>query len=248
MTHRDTELAIDVQGTGPTLLLCIHGIGSSRKIFSEIFSAYKDDPSRTIVAVDLPGHGLSGPGSDYSLESHATSVRAVVNKFTDSCRQIELLCHSVGGAVGLLLSSGLPLPLKFFINVEGNLIAEDCGLITRRSTSVPFPNFKESLRAEIAGDICAQGEDPSDFLGTEARVFYDTAASAVAWSDSGKLLEMFLSLVPAAAYIYGERNRDMAILKRLGAVPTYEIPKSGHSMMVDNPSAFYRTVKEILGA
>jgi len=228
--------------------VCVHGIGSSKAIFSGIFvSEYFQN--RPILAVDMIGHGSSeaAPGVAFSIEEHAAAIDEVIQSVLATSQSLRLACHSVGGAVGVLLSRGLGERVGAFVSIEGNLIGSDCGLITRRTISVPLETFLARLRGELAVEIAAQGQDTTDFLATSGEVFYATARSVVSLCDSGELLSIFKDeLRCRRAYIFGDRNSDMEILRHLGDIPAFGVSKSGHCMMLDNPEEFYEKLSKTL--
>ena len=68
------HLAFTWAGTGPEVLLLIHGLGGNRQTWRHLISALAR--THTVIAPDLPGHGESDPpAGDYSLGAHASAVR-----------------------------------------------------------------------------------------------------------------------------------------------------------------------------
>ena len=227
-------------GDGP-LIVFVHGIGASKSIFKGVFSSEHFNGA-DLLLVDMLGHGDSRAAESvgFSMEEHAAGLEDLIRHIAGPDRHILFACHSVGGAVGVLLARNLGERVKALVSIEGNLIGSDCGLITRRTISVPLDKFLTELRPQLAKEIAAKGEDPADFLATSGDVFFATARSVVSWCDSGKLLSLFLgTLTCKRAYIYGDRNADMEILHRLGGVATVSVSGSGHCMMLDNPPEFY---------
>ena len=240
-------IAYSLRRTEVPLVCCLHGIGSSRHVFASLFDQ-EELENCTILTIDMMGHGDSGPSlRDYSMSAHAAVCKELIAALDLSQRPISLICHSVGGAVGVLLASGLGDQLKGFLNLEGNLIAEDCGLITRRTISRSYEDFVATDRAILAAEIAAQGEDNAAFLRCVPEAFYRTAQSVVEWSDSGKLLEIFVEqLTCRREYILGDRNNAMPILSKLPGITKVAISDSGHVMMLDNPPGFHRAVCDFL--
>ena len=72
-----------------------------------------------------------------------------------------------------------------------------------------------------------------------ADALYQSAESLVAWSDSNKLLEVFLALPCRKAYFYGEENAEHLTVASVGDIPKVKIKQSGHFPMNDNPKDFY---------
>src|SRR5215471_11218599 len=106
-------------------ILLLHGLGCSKESFEPAFERGALPEELTLIAPDLLGHGESSQPADapYSLEAHGELVVRLVQ--TLGLRQLYVVGHSMGGAIGLLCSDRLPSIAGFFC-LEGNLIAEDC--------------------------------------------------------------------------------------------------------------------------
>ena len=79
-----------------------------------------------------------------------------------------------------------------------------------------------------------------------AEALHASARSLVAWSDSGRLLEMFLELSVPKAYVYGARSANPDVLVHLDSVPKYRIADAGHFIMIDQPAALSRAIAEVI--
>ena len=67
------EMAYQMEGSGPTLLL-LHGIAGSSRTWRDVIPLLTD--RFTVIAPDLLGHGLSDkPVGDYSLGAFASGIR-----------------------------------------------------------------------------------------------------------------------------------------------------------------------------
>jgi pimeloyl-ACP methyl ester carboxylesterase len=88
------SLAFDQAGSGPPLVL-IHGLASSRRCWDLV----TDDLARdfTVFAIDLPGHGDSGPIPGQTV-TPATELARAVGAFLDQ-RGIDR-AHLVGNSLG----------------------------------------------------------------------------------------------------------------------------------------------------
>jgi pimeloyl-ACP methyl ester carboxylesterase len=108
LRHGGTSLHLaDFGGRGPTVLLC-HGLGGSHANFVALGPLLAE--RARVLAVDLPGFGLSPPARTCDLEAHV----AAVGRVTDAIRSGEiegasapliLLGNSMGGAVSILTAS-----------------------------------------------------------------------------------------------------------------------------------------------
>ena len=87
----------DSGGTGPAVLL-LHGIGGSLELWAQQF--VEANRNLRLIALDLPGHGLS----DFGRQPHTPKTFAhVVWQFADAIglKQVHLVGNSMGGAICL---------------------------------------------------------------------------------------------------------------------------------------------------
>lgn len=231
------------------LVFFIHGLGCAKENFSHAWDFEKLN-DYSMMALDLPGFGDS-PGHDdfsYDLLEHAAVCKKVIDGW-DGVR-VHIVGHSMGGAVGLLLSDMIRERLESFVNVEGNLVSQP-GDISRRNASVTFEEFlKKQLPGMILGT--ALSDEPgmklwSAFIRkSDKRGLYLSSQSLAEWSKSGILLKKFMELACRKIYVYGEANSYMKVLRMLDGIATACISKSGHFPMNDNPVEFYNTLSDFL--
>lgn len=231
------------KGSGE-LLLFIHGLGCSRESFVHVWEAAGFE-KYSLLAVDLAGYGDSPRRLDFSyrMDDHAAECISLLSGFEFS--SIHIVAHSMGGAVGLLAAASLGSRLSSFISVEGNLTGADCGLVSRKTISYPFMKFEKSKFGKFVEANEASGDPGLRLWAVMLRkcsplAFYRSAESLVEWSDSGRLLDLFINLNCRKAYIYGDRNSKMDVLGMLGGINKISISGSGHFVMTDNPGEFYK--------
>ena len=67
------------------------------------------------------------------------------------------------------------------------------------------------------------------------------------WSDREVPLEIFNSLIIPRLYIYGEKNADKPVIKRLNErIETVVIPASGHDPIIENAEIFYSELAKFI--
>jgi pimeloyl-ACP methyl ester carboxylesterase len=232
----------DRPGSGPTILY-IHGLGCSKADFMEMTSA-PDLQSFRLVSADSPGCG----DSTYD-ESHPLNIDGVVELIGQFVAHVGLdrfllVGGSMGGLVALLYAERNPGKIAGFVNVEGNLAAEDCMFsrsVIPHSYShfekVVFPQIKEALSAK-AGRGFAQHLRVLEKA--NPRAYYDYAFQTVEYSDHGNLLERFLSLPIPKCFLYGTKNRHLSYLQRLrnSGCTVMEIPNADHFLFYDEPNYY----------
>ncbi len=238
---RELEVSAKLKGSSDELILFIHGLGCSKESFDAAFE-FPDLDDFRLLAVDLVGYGRSSrsPAFSYTMEDQAEILRLLLDGMNPA--KIHIVAHSMGGAVGLLLAEKIEGPLVSFVNVEGNLIGSDCGLISRKAIQISYAEFRDTMFDRIRSVGPATWQEMS--ARADALGFYKSCESLVEWSDSEKLLEIFLGLEADKLYIYGDRNADMEILGRLGEIEKASVSASGHFVMNDNPAEFCALVRE----
>ncbi len=229
------------------LLLFIHGLGCNADSWAGL-APYKDQISCPVLAPNLPGFGNTPAPDGFSFSMEAQADWLADHLRTRSFKRLHIVAHSMGGAVGLLLPDLFLHRTENFVSVEGNLIGEDCGLVSREAAATPLDQFKNKdfpqllerwSRLRIQGVALEQ---------TTAEVFHASSRSLVAVSESGKLKRRFLHLPRRKAYFYGGKNEHLPVLRKLPKELLYRIPDCGHFVMQDNPKTFYRTLIDWLSA
>jgi pimeloyl-ACP methyl ester carboxylesterase len=90
-------------GSGPALLM-LHGVSLSAAAWAPLFSAL---PGLRLLAVDLPGHGLSDPVV-YRRGHVREHARRLIDDILDALEldQVPLVGHSLGGMFALWCAAG----------------------------------------------------------------------------------------------------------------------------------------------
>jgi pimeloyl-ACP methyl ester carboxylesterase len=100
-----TQIAYDVTGTGPTLLL-LHGGGHTRQSWHDAGYVQRLQGAFTVIAIDIRGNGASDKPTDraaYGTDKHCQDVLAVA----DACgiARFTLWGFSYGGNIGRYLAA-----------------------------------------------------------------------------------------------------------------------------------------------
>jgi len=245
------ERLLDVPKDSPgDLVLFLHGLGCDHSSFAGAW-AEEGLAGYSLLAPDLPGHGDSGIMKDlaYRLQDHAEIIHRLLEQLP--FERLHIVGHSMGGAVGLMLAGHGDLPLASFINVEGNLLEHDCGMLSRRAAGTPEELFVSDKFARLL-EKASQSEaaDTYDWakmaVRTDAHAFHRSAVSLVEWSDSGRLYEMFAALDVPKVYIYGEHSANTDVIAHLEGVHKIEIGDAGHFLTTDQSELFHETVARII--
>ena len=141
-------------GTGPVLLL-LHGLGDSSRTWIPAMRLLAR--SYTVLAPDLPGHGSSSnPLGDYSLGSHASSMRDLLHLL--SIDRVTVVGQSFGGGVAMQFAYQFPSLCERLVLVDAGGLGREVNWILRLATvpaaeyvmPVLFPAFIGRWRDPVA--------------------------------------------------------------------------------------------------
>ena len=146
VSHGDLQLAVRIHGDfAAPPLIALHGWQDNSATFELLASLL---PDARMIAVDLPGHGLSSSRhreGHYYIWTYVADVLAVADGL--NLRSFTLLGHSMGGAIASLFAALYPERVK-------NLILLDAvGPLTTQPEDAPAQMLKsirqhQSLRPD----------------------------------------------------------------------------------------------------
>jgi len=248
----DLEVAVVSERLGTETVLFVHGLGCCKESFASAFQDGRLSPFG-LVAVDLPGFGESSRPREFSfaMEDQAAVLHQLLDRL--GVRRVHLVAHSMGGAPALLLARRLGDRLVTFVDIEGNLVAEDCSMISRRTARASFERFQRvglpALRTAARESTEPAMRPFSSWLAlADPWAFWRSSISLVRWSDSGELLRTLLELPVPAAYVYGERSVLETVRSQLSGVALLAVARSGHFVMQDAPEEFWPLLERFLGS
>jgi pimeloyl-ACP methyl ester carboxylesterase len=242
------------EGTGGPAILFVHGLGGAK----ENFYWAMQSPALgdcTLAMFDTPGTGLSEFRPNAGL--NVSSLAEMTQVFADSILPgpYWLAGASMGGLISLLLLRRAGRGrVQGIISLEGNLCPEDC-MFSRRviphtlDTFAPlFDQMMSELRSSrsVGDQIVAHNMA----LNVDIRAYHAYSFETVKESDSGRLIEEFLSLRMPKVFLYGEHNKALSYLPRLrnSDVRVVEIPSAGHFLFYDNPVATFQAIGAFVNA
>jgi pimeloyl-ACP methyl ester carboxylesterase len=114
-------------GKGPVLLL-IHGMAGSSENWRDVVEPLAG--RHTVIAPDLPGHGLSagGPG-DYSLGSLASGLRDLLLALGHE--RATLVGHSLGGGIAMQFAYQFPEMIERLVLVSSGGLGPEVSVVLR---------------------------------------------------------------------------------------------------------------------
>lgn len=226
------------EGTGPARVH-VHGLGAASGPYTAHLSTYPELAGRRTLYVDLPGFGISDrpAGFGYALEDHAGALAAVLD--AAGVRGAEVVGHSMGGSVAIVLAHRRPDLVSRLVLAEANL---DPG---------PLPGAASSGVARWSEEEFVHG---GGFAATLERVgwlwrstmrladplaLHRSACGLLRGTDP-TMRAMLAGLDIPRTYLVGESGDGIADLEGLAAtgVRVVRVPGSGHCIMFDNPRAY----------
>lgn len=235
---------------GKKTILCIPGLGSTKEFFSPLSQT---DLSHVcnIMAIDLPGFGDRWVDlvPDNPIAAAAEIVAQEVEKI--GCRESILVGQSIGGAVALLAARKFGGQIWGIALVEGNLVAEDCGISRRLATAESLADCGTIKADAIAQATISEKSGVRDWARALKKVSPDTLSKyckeLVKLSDSEDLLRQFHADQCRKIYLYGDEYVGHPVLRRLDSIPVEYIRGSGHiSFIGDAPQTCASALLKIL--
>jgi pimeloyl-ACP methyl ester carboxylesterase len=256
-------------GTGPAVLL-IHGLGGTRRTWRHLIPGLAR--THTVIAPDLPGHGLSDPpAGDYSLGAHACAMRDLL--LTLGYPRASIVGHSLGGGVALQTAYQFPERTERVVLISsGGLGAEVTPLL--RAATLPgadtvvagLSTIPTALTQRLFGVLPALiGHSDARVLADvlrglsddhRRRAFLRTARTVIDWRgqtvSAGRQLGL-LSEVPLLV-AWGANDKTIppqhhhALAERVPHAVTVEIAEAGHYPHETAPTQLLSALQTFLAA
>lgn len=230
-------------------ILFVHGLGGAKENFWE---ACKTDAlaDHTLICFDNPGTGNSTYYEDSPLDINDLVI--ITSLFINQLNISDFILAgaSMGGLTTLLyLQQGGLAKVKAYINIEGNLMPEDC-MFSSKVVTYDFHTFSDSVFQKTIADMKSNGNTGYHIiannlqLNTNVRSYYHYSFQTVNYSSTGELLKYYLSMGIPRIFIYGEENNGLSYIPELIAngMNIKAISNSNHFVFYDNPKELYDVI------
>ena len=172
MTLHGRESGYLVGGEGPVLLL-IHGMAGTCENWREVIEPLARH--YTVIAPDLPGHGLSAGGQgDYSLGNLAAGLRDLL--LVLGHERATLVGHSLGGGVAMQFSYQFPEMVERLVLVSSGGLGLEVSPVLRAAALPGADLFiaataglGQKIGGAIGGGLSKVGVKPAADLAEVAR-------------------------------------------------------------------------------
>jgi pimeloyl-ACP methyl ester carboxylesterase len=242
------------QGQKETIVL-LHGLGGAKENYYE---TCKSDAlaDHTLIFFDNPGTGNSTYCEDSLL--NVDDLTAISSLFIQQLNISNfILCGtSMGGLTTLLyLKNDGQSKVKAYINIEGNLLPEDC-MFSSKVVTYNFETFANEVFPKTILDMKAKGNTGYHIiannlqLNTNVKSYYNYSFQTVEYSATGDLLKQFIALNIPKVFIYGQENNSLSYIPELikKGVTVKEISNSNHFVFYDNPKELYEVIGDFVNA
>ena len=248
-------------GALPALVL-LHGVGADRREW--LLTIHALARRRRVVAFDLLGHGLSakpsGPGVSYGVRLLADAVVGGIEALPGPPDRVDLLGHSLGGAVALDVARRHPRLVHRLVLVDSAGLPPGRAL-SPLAMSLPFvPDSYEDSKRLLETSV-------------DNRLFQHplVALAASAYKKRMKNRPQLMSLLSAMArgedslsardlgrihhetlLLWGDRDRifpvetGRALCRALPNARLEILPRCGHVPPTERPISFVRRVEAFL--
>jgi pimeloyl-ACP methyl ester carboxylesterase len=249
--YRDRPFEIEYfrrAGNKETILF-LHGLGGAKENYWDACKAKALD-GHTLICVDNPGTGNSTYYEDFPL--NLDDLTNITSLFIEQLNITDFIFvgSSMGGLTSLLYLRGKGSKnVKAFINIEGNLMPEDC-MFSSKVVVHDFITFSKEVFPRTIREMKSVGNAGYHIiannleLNTNVRSYYDYSFQTVAYSGTGELLEQYLLLDLPKLFIYGEENKHLSYLPEMVKrnMNTRSISESNHFVFYDHPKELYEVI------
>lgn len=220
----------------------VHGLGAASAVYHAHIAARPELAGRRSLFVDLPGHGVSDRPDDfgYTLEEHAGAVAVALD--AAGLTGAELIGHSMGGSVAVVLAHRRPDLVSRLVLTEANLDAfPPPGADSSSIASYQEDEFVAGGYARVlekVGPLWAATMRLAD-----PRGLHRSAVGLRRGSDP-VMRDLLEGLGIERVYLQGELSGELPGRERLEAagVRVLTVAAAGHNIMFDNPDAFAAAV------
>ncbi|MEV7127274.1 alpha/beta hydrolase [Streptomyces sp. NPDC093260] len=231
----------EVPGEQPARVY-VHGLGSVSSVYHAHIAARPELAGRRSLFVDLPGHGISDRPAHfgYTLEDHADALAAALD--TAELTGCELIGHSMGGAVAIVLAHRRPHLVSRLVLAEANLdpspppTAGSSAIASFEEESFVDDGYARVLHS--VGPLWA-----ATMRLTDPRALHRSAVGLRRGADP--TMRAILEALPVdRLYLQGEHSGELPGRDGLEAagVRVVTVPGAAHNIMFDNPDVFTAAV------
>ncbi|MBO8183970.1 alpha/beta fold hydrolase [Streptomyces spirodelae] len=222
----------------------VHGLGATSPAYFTEVAVHPLLAGRRSLLIDLLGHGISDRPTDfdYALESHADALATALT--SAGVMGAELIAHSMGGSVAIVLADRHPSLVSRLVLVDANLDPIPPTIDSASSSGIasyPEQEFLAGGWEEVRDRVGAHWWSTMRLAGREA---LHRSAVHLTRGTVPTMRELLLDLKIPRTYLLPEADGPLPGADALteAGVSVVPIPDCGHNIMLDNPEAFVSAI------
>jgi len=236
-------------------IVFIHGLGGAKENYWEACKS-NSLAEHTLICFDNPGTGNSTYYDDFVLD--VDDLASITSLFIEqlNIKNFILCGTSMGGLTTLLyLKRGGLANVKAYINIEGNLMPEDC-MFSSQVVTYGLDTFTNRIFPKTIIDMKKKGNTGYHViannlqLNTNIKAYYNYSFQTVKYSATGELLKQYLSMSIPRIFIYGAENKNLSYIPVLlkNNMNVKQISDSNHFVFYDNPIELYDVIGDFINS
>ncbi|GAA0283614.1 alpha/beta hydrolase [Streptomyces polychromogenes] len=238
---------VELPGEEPARLY-LHGLGSTAPAYFAASAVHPLLAGRRSLLLDFLGHGHSDrpEGFPYTLEAHADTVALALT--AAGVGAAEVIAHSMGGAVAIVLAARHPHLVSRLVLVDANLDPLPPVPATAGSSGIASYTEEEFLAGGWAEVRDRAGAHWWSTMRLAGRTALYRSAVHLAAGTTPTMRELLLELKVPRGFLHPEADGapDGAEALEAAGVAVVAVPECGHNIMLDNPEGFARATAAVL--
>jgi pimeloyl-ACP methyl ester carboxylesterase len=246
-TEGDQIRWVELPGREPSRVY-IHGMGATSPAYFAEIAVHPLLAGCRSLLVDMLGFGISDRPADfeYTLESHADALAAALE--AAHVPAADVIAHSMGGAVAIVLASRHPRLVSRLVLVDANLdpMTPERGWPGSRGIAAyTEEDFLAGGWREVREAVGPHWWSTMRLAGREA---LHRSAINLTRGTVPTMRELLLDLKIPRTYLLPEADGPLPGADALveAGVAVVPVPDCGHNIMLDNPDAFARATAAAL--
>lgn len=253
VTLQDSTIAYIDQGEGKPIVL-LHGFCGSSRYWEHVIPVLSE--SCRVIALDLPGHGQSGPlkGSS-TIENLADQVKNLLAEL--NLQEVTMFGHSLGGYITLAFAEKYSNQLNGFSLIHSTAFPDSEEAKKGRLANIEKVNQSGiySLIDGLVPKLFSPDNQDENYVGAAMEIGYTTSAEGAidalnAMKDRPDRNQVLEASTMPVLLIAGEQDQIIPAEKTFSVsranIKQSIIKDSGHMSMYENPHDLIKEIQDFV--